>query len=256
MKEEQSILAEALELVEGDRNDAYGHPADDFARTAAIWSAILGTPVTASQVGLCMIGVKLSRETHQPKRDNLVDIAGYAQTVAMVRQREAKAAGITYLASPYTHPDAAVREARYQAACRMAASMIRDGKHVFSPIVLSHPLAELGLPSQWEDWEAFDRSMIGFCSELVVLRLPGWSDSEGVLAEIGIARDLGKPVRFVDPVADDRARPGSPSPVGHDVRPCGDVPVDGVVYRSWGEGTPSLAEIVARVARRIETTNE
>jgi len=145
-----------------------------------------------------MIGVKLSRETHRAKYDNLVDIAGYAQTVAMVRQREA-VRGIVYLASPYTHPAAMIREARYRAACRQAAAMIRDGKHVFSPIVLSHPLAELGLPSRWEDWESFDRSMIGFCSELVVLRLPGWDESRGVLAEIDIARELGKPVRFVDP---------------------------------------------------------
>ena len=37
-----------------------------------------------------MIGVKISRETHRPKRDNLVDIAGYAQTVAMIREREGK----------------------------------------------------------------------------------------------------------------------------------------------------------------------
>ena len=83
-----NILTAANALVAGDRNDDYGHPADDFSRTAAIWSAILGTPVTAAQVGLCMIGVKLSRETHHHKVDNLIDIAGYAQTVAMVCERE------------------------------------------------------------------------------------------------------------------------------------------------------------------------
>ena len=31
-----------------------------------------------------MIAVKLARQTHQHKRDNLVDIAGYARTAAMV----------------------------------------------------------------------------------------------------------------------------------------------------------------------------
>jgi hypothetical protein len=77
--------------------------------------------------------------------------------------------------------------------------MIRSGQHVFSPVAHSHPLAELGLPSLWEDWESFDRAMIERCSELVVLRLHGWNDSKGVLAEIRIARDLGKPVRFVEP---------------------------------------------------------
>ena len=60
-----NILTKANSLVAGDRNDAYGHPADDFARTAAIWSDILGVPVAAAQVGLCMFGVKLSREDYR-----------------------------------------------------------------------------------------------------------------------------------------------------------------------------------------------
>ncbi len=32
-----------------------------------------------------------------------------------------------YLASPYSHPDVAVREARFHAACRAAAEFMRDG---------------------------------------------------------------------------------------------------------------------------------
>lgn len=79
-----SILPEAEKLVHGARQDDYGHPYEDFSRTAQMWSAILGQEVTASQVGLCMIAVKLSREVNKSKRDNLVDIAGYAETVRMV----------------------------------------------------------------------------------------------------------------------------------------------------------------------------
>lgn len=78
----RSVLTEAEGLVHGDRNEDYGHPLDDFKRTAAMWSALLGTEVSSAQVGLCMIAVKLSRECHRPKRDNLVDAAGYAETVA------------------------------------------------------------------------------------------------------------------------------------------------------------------------------
>ena len=80
-------LLEADRLVHGERNRDYDHSADDFARTAAIWSAVLGVRVTPAQVGLCMIGVKLSRESPRHTLDNLVDIAGYAQTVAMVHER-------------------------------------------------------------------------------------------------------------------------------------------------------------------------
>lgn len=85
---EENVLQEAERLVYGPRQACYGHPADDFARTAAMWSVILGTHVEPEQVGLCQIALKISREVNAHKRDNLVDIAGYAGTVALVRSRE------------------------------------------------------------------------------------------------------------------------------------------------------------------------
>ncbi len=80
----ESILFEAHNLVHGVRGEDYGHPYHDFSRTAKIWSAILGVDVTPEQVALCMIGVKMSRECNRPKRDNRVDIAGYAEALDMV----------------------------------------------------------------------------------------------------------------------------------------------------------------------------
>lgn len=80
----ESVCEEAQRLVGGDRGASYGHPLDDYTRTAAMWSAILGHTVTAEQAIACMIAVKLSRETHKPKRDNRTDMAGYAQCLDMV----------------------------------------------------------------------------------------------------------------------------------------------------------------------------
>lgn len=102
-----------------------------------------------------------------------------------------------YLASPYAHPDAAVREARFQDACRAAALLIRDGHPTFSPIAHSHPIAAYGLPTDWSFWERDAREHLETSAELVVLMLDGWRESVGVDAEIAIARDLGKPIRFL-----------------------------------------------------------
>ncbi|MBX3399531.1 MAG: DUF1937 family protein [Gemmataceae bacterium] len=106
-----------------------------------------------------------------------------------------------YLASPYSHPDPAVREERFRAACRATAALLRAGEVVFSPIVHSHPLVEFELPTAWSFWERIDRAHLKRCDEVAVLMLDGWRESVGVREEIGIARALGKPVRFLDPVA-------------------------------------------------------
>jgi hypothetical protein len=86
MNNPETTLQEAQRIVHGDRRIDYGHPMDDFARTSLIWQAILGIPVTPEQVALCMVGVKISREVNKPKRDNLVDMAGYAETLNMVHE--------------------------------------------------------------------------------------------------------------------------------------------------------------------------
>jgi hypothetical protein len=86
MPKEESILDEAKRIVHGDRGENYGHPFEDFSRTAQIWSAILGTKVTPEDVALCMVGLKISREVNRPKRDNIVDGAGYFETLQMVKE--------------------------------------------------------------------------------------------------------------------------------------------------------------------------
>ena len=103
-----------------------------------------------------------------------------------------------YLTSPYTHPDPAVRDARFKAACRQAAEMFRCGIPVFSPIAYSHAIAAHDLPLEWDFWERFDRAFLETCSEVWVLTLDGWRESRGVQAEMELARELGKPVVLVE----------------------------------------------------------
>lgn len=74
----KEILETALELTTGDRNKSYGDPYDNHQRIANIWKEILGCDVTASQVALCMVGVKLARLVETPDHfDSFVDGAAY-----------------------------------------------------------------------------------------------------------------------------------------------------------------------------------
>jgi len=85
---QESVTAEADRLVYSERTRDYDHPLDNFRKTAIVWTGLLydklKRPITEEEVGLMMVGVKLAREAHKHKRDNLVDMAGYAQTINMV----------------------------------------------------------------------------------------------------------------------------------------------------------------------------
>lgn len=86
----ETILEEAQRLVHGDRQASYGHPYDDYTCTARIWEAILNLPpytITPHKACLMMVGVKLSRESRKSKRDNLTDMAGYAECASMCHDR-------------------------------------------------------------------------------------------------------------------------------------------------------------------------
>ena len=81
-----SILLEADALVSGDRQNDYGHPYDCLTKIAAMWSVVLDTKVTAEQVAMCMLSLKIVRECNKPTRDNRVDMAGYANCLDIAHE--------------------------------------------------------------------------------------------------------------------------------------------------------------------------
>lgn len=85
-----SVLAEASEIVAGARRASYGRPIDNHQRTANLWNAYLAvlpgeSPQPLTPRDVCMLNIlqKISRDRFQPKRDNLVDIAGYAENAQL-----------------------------------------------------------------------------------------------------------------------------------------------------------------------------
>ncbi len=80
----ETVCEEANRLTQGERGNAYGPPEQDFRRTAALMTTLFGTRLKdgqqffAEDVARFMICLKLSRSTWSDKRDNAVDIAGYA----------------------------------------------------------------------------------------------------------------------------------------------------------------------------------
>jgi hypothetical protein len=110
---------------------------------------------------------------------------------------------IVYLACPYSHPDMAVRLERFQASAHAAAELIRRGMFVYSPITMTHPidlaLAEEGGSMGSDYWCDFDEAFMAICSEMIILDLPGWGNSNGIAREIRFFEEQGKPISMLIP---------------------------------------------------------
>lgn len=90
----KAILDEASSLVNGDRNETYGDPYDDYMKVSKMWNAYLeglmkrrGINVSPALTDLIephdaiamMVLLKTARIANAPgHRDNWVDLAGYA----------------------------------------------------------------------------------------------------------------------------------------------------------------------------------
>ncbi len=108
-----------------------------------------------------------------------------------------------YLASPYSHKDAWMRELRFRAISRVAGALMSErGIATFCPIAHSHPVSEelRGVdPTDHGFWLTWDNHFNHACTGLIVAMLPGWSKSRGVTSELSRFKAVGKPVEHLDP---------------------------------------------------------
>ena len=87
-----TILDEAKKLVDGVKREEYGNQLQSLERAAILWDAYLrirskglniGFELDYRDTAFMMILYKITREIHQVKKDNLVDIAGYTYVLEL-----------------------------------------------------------------------------------------------------------------------------------------------------------------------------
>lgn len=65
--------------VIAERSALYGDASTSMAAIATRWSVTLGREITAAQVVLCLLDLKLARLAHDPAHeDSAIDVCGYA----------------------------------------------------------------------------------------------------------------------------------------------------------------------------------
>ena len=74
-----NFFDECEKLVNCDRQADYGRPEYNLRAIAAMAEQVLDRTFTASDIALIFLCVKLCREGKNHKRDNLLDLACYAE---------------------------------------------------------------------------------------------------------------------------------------------------------------------------------
>lgn len=89
------FLSEVSQVTGGEqRGRDYGTPTQNHGCTAAMWSAFLtrrfGQPIEVTARDVCLLNAlqKVSRDANRPKRDNLIDLAGYAENADRIERGE------------------------------------------------------------------------------------------------------------------------------------------------------------------------
>lgn len=103
-----------------------------------------------------------------------------------------------YLASPYTHKLASVREVRADRAARALTWLASKEYYVYAPVPHGHATVKHGNPG-YHYWIEHGLRMITALDGVIVLMLAGWAESTGIKVELEHAKKLGKLILWLDP---------------------------------------------------------
>lgn len=102
-----------------------------------------------------------------------------------------------YLASPYSHPDPKIRNKRAVEITKIAAHLLSRKIPVFSPITFGHEVWKHNkdLPTDAAYWNGYNFHFLNHASELWVVRMKGWEESDGIKDEVAFAEQIKIPVK-------------------------------------------------------------
>src|SRR5271170_5526059 len=90
-----------------------------------------------------------------------------------------------YLATPYSKYKTGQENAANDAA-KIVAKLLKESVYVYSPIVHTHQVAIHGNLDvlDYKIWQAFDQPFLDVSDCLLVAKMDGWKDSDGINFEI------------------------------------------------------------------------
>ena len=86
-----TVLETAAKFVSSDRASVYGDAKTSHARIADYWTRYLNLPadaISAQDVAVMMVLLKVSRLNYKPTSDSFIDICGYAALACEIGEGE------------------------------------------------------------------------------------------------------------------------------------------------------------------------
>ena len=84
----REYLDRATKIVTGQRQHDYGNKYENHKNISDLWSAYLDKEVSAHDVAICMLLVKVARLKHRTTEDCYIDMAGYAAIAGEINDKD------------------------------------------------------------------------------------------------------------------------------------------------------------------------
>ena len=84
----REYLEKTIKVVRGPRERDYGDKTTNHENISKLWGAYLGYDISAHDVAICMLLLKVARLKHRPTTDCYIDMAGYAAIAGEINDKD------------------------------------------------------------------------------------------------------------------------------------------------------------------------